>query len=810
MLNRCVLNIVVNYYFKMDIRTILTMDMDGLKRKLTELTLSIIGRKHELQERLLQYFMDSNSPASIVQAVDLNVDDDNSEYEDAVLHPAPREVVTNSRQFTLNDIKDSVPCFGGTNSPDVNFWISEFEGNASIVGWDELQKCIYAKQLLTGAAKLFIKSQNNIRDWSSFKKALTDEFGKKLPSSEIHRMLRNRRKRAAESYYEYLYSLLEIAKPIALDEGSIIEYFVEGIPDTKMNKIVLYQAKSVSQLKEQIDVYEKVRGPLTQSSRNTTQPACTTDYRQESVRRCFKCGNETHLARDCPTNQVKCYKCGQAGHKSFACTRNADNQQPRNGNKNFNTVTEQQFGMDIGLIFKDIKIQNFTFNALVDTGCELCLMRCDKWVQLGKIQLNPDKRNLLGIGGYKFTTMGSFSAKVKIDDILLEMTFQVVKDRDLQFEAIIGSSVLREVEMVIRADGAKFKRIEINQEEELRNDVFQEEFQRICLSVEEQSADKKPELDLDHLRKEEAETISTMITKYKPIQDLKCPVEMKIVLTDDVPIFQRPRRMSHADRCDLDAQIKEWLSDNVIQPSTSEYASPVVLVSKKDGTKRLCCDFRKLNEKIVRDNFPMILIDDVLERLQGANIFSTLDLKNGFFHVPVELNSRKYTSFVTHSGQYEFLKVPFGISNSPAVFARFVSAVLRDLINDGTVLVYVDDIIIPSKDESEGIQKLKLLMKVAAANGLNIKWKKCQFLKRKIEFLGYIIEKGTIKPSVDKMKVVKNYVIPKDQKSLQRFLGLTSYFRRFIKDYAAIAKPLSDMLRKNVKYQIKEAQLIAF
>ncbi|XP_017464253.1 PREDICTED: RNA-directed DNA polymerase homolog, partial [Rhagoletis zephyria] len=128
----------------------------------------------------------------------------------------------------------------------------------------------------------------------------------------------------------------------------------------------------------------------------------------------------------------------------------------------------------------------------------------------------------------------------------------------------------------------------------------------------------------------------------------------------------------------------------------------------------MCCDYRKLNQKIVKDNFPMVLIDDVLERLQSSKIFTTLDLANGFFHVPVAAESRKFTSFVTHHGQFEFLYVPFGISNSPAVFCRFVSSVFRDLIQNGTIVVYMDDIIVPAKDEETSIQKLKIVLKRAS------------------------------------------------------------------------------------------------
>ncbi|CAD6995745.1 unnamed protein product [Ceratitis capitata] len=317
-------------------------------------------------------------------------------------------------------------------------------------------------------------------------------------------------------------------------------------------------------------------------------------------------------------------------------------------------------------------------------------------------------------------------------------------------------------------------------------------------------------IDLVHLGANHASEITSLINKYKSNNTGNCPIEMKILLSDETPVTHRARRISFEDQCIVDKQIEEWLEKGIIQPSISSFASPIVLVNKKDKSKRLCCDYRKLNKKIIRDQFPMTMMDDVVDKLQRGKVFSTLDLKDAFFHVPVESNSKKYTAFVTHRGQYEFNYAPFGISNSPAVFCRLISVIFKDLISEGTIVVYMDDIVIPSDNEDEGLAKLEKVLQIAGRHGVRIKWEKCQFLRRKIRFLGYVIEKGTITPSEEKTIAIRNYPLPKDRKGIERFLGLTSYFRRFIRNYALIAKPLSDLLRKDKIVKWNDEELAAF
>ncbi|GFW34128.1 retrovirus-related Pol polyprotein from transposon 17.6 [Trichonephila clavipes] len=223
------------------------------------------------------------------------------------------------------------------------------------------------------------------------------------------------------------------------------------------------------------------------------------------------------------------------------------------------------------------------------------------------------------------------------------------------------------------------------------------------------------------------------------------------------------------------------------------------MVKKKDGSSRMCIDYRKLNQKLVKDKFPLPLIEDVLDTLQEAKVYSTLDLRNGFFHVDVDEDCRKYTSFIVPDGQFEFNKVPFGLSTSPGVFQRYVSSIFRDLTRKGIEISYLDDLVIPVKNEQEGLEKVKIIFEVAKKYGLEIKFKKCQFLKKKIEFLGHIVESGTIIPSPTKTLAVRKFPEPTTIKQVQSFLGLTGYFRKYIKDYSKIAKPLNKKTRFNKK-----------
>ncbi|GFW30838.1 retrovirus-related Pol polyprotein from transposon 17.6 [Trichonephila clavipes] len=395
-------------------------------------------------------------------------------------------------------------------------------------------------------------------------------------------------------------------------------------------------------------------------------------------------------------------------------------------------------------------------------------------------KLSKNKMLLTGIGEAQVTNIGSFEHEFKIDDENYTLTWHVVPTDKLKFEAVIGSDVLEEASISFTKEGVKFNK-------------YENHAQLMQISAE----NLQEELDLRHVENRQIKKeLEKLIQDYKPEKTASTDVTMRIILKDEEPVCQHPRRLAFTERQEVNKQIEEWLNEGIIRTSSVEYASPIVMVKKKDGSSRMCIDYRKLNQKLVKDKFPLPIIEDVLDTLQETKVYSTLDLRNGFFHVDVDEDCRKYTSFIVPDGQFEFNKVSFGLSTSPGVFQRYVSSIFGDLTRKGIVISYLDDLVIPAKNEQEGLEKLKMIFEVAKKYGLEIKFKKCQFLKKKIEFLGHIVESETIKPYPTKTLAVRKFPESTTIKQVQSFLGLTGYFRKYIKDYSKIAKPLSDLTRK--------------
>lgn len=273
--------------------------------------------------------------------------------------------------------------------------------------------------------------------------------------------------------------------------------------------------------------------------------------------------------------------------------------------------------------------------------------------------------------------------------------------------------------------------------------------------------------------------------------------EMKIRLTSDVPFHCLPRRLSYLEKTETQRTVDQLLQEGIIRPSDSPYASQVVLVKKKNGKSRMCINYKGLNRLTIRDNYPLSLIEDCVEYLEGERLFTVLDLKSGFHQVKVAEDSIKYTAFVTPSEQYEYVKMPFGLKNGPAVFQRFVNTVFRDLIDDGLIIIYMDDLVLATEDFEEHRRLLTIILERPTKRGLQLNLEKCQFGFEAIEYLGYLVTDTGITPSDSHIAAIQKYPRPNNIRAVHSCLGLFNYFRRFVPQFSKIARPLQNLTHKD-------------
>ncbi|KAK8771367.1 hypothetical protein V5799_025390 [Amblyomma americanum] len=240
--------------------------------------------------------------------------------------------------------------------------------------------------------------------------------------------------------------------------------------------------------------------------------------------------------------------------------------------------------------------------------------------------------------------------------------------------------------------------------------------------------------------------------------------------------------------------------DDIIQPSKSPWASPVVLVKKKDGTLRFCVDYRRLNKITKKDVYPLPRIDDELDRLCNAKYFSSMDLKSGYWQIEVVEKDREKTAFITPDGLYEFKVMPFGLCSAPATFQRVMDTVLAGL-KWQTCLVYLDDVVVFAANFDNHLRRLATVLEAIESSGLTLKPEKCRFAYDELLFLGHIISKSGVHPDPQKTAAIAEFPQPIDKKAVRRFLGMCAYYRRFVKDFSRIAEPLTQLTKCDLEFK---------
>ena len=270
--------------------------------------------------------------------------------------------------------------------------------------------------------------------------------------------------------------------------------------------------------------------------------------------------------------------------------------------------------------------------------------------------------------------------------------------------------------------------------------------------------------------------------------------EHVIELLDEEPFKEKFQWIAPPLLDEVWEHLQEMLDGGAIRPSQSAWCNEVVLVRKKDGGLRFCIDFRQLNARTKKDSYPLPRMQETMESMVGARFFSTMDLKSGFWQVKMLEKSRQYTAFTVGSmGIFEFLRMPYGLCNTPATFQRLMQKCLGEL-NLTYALIYLDDVIVFSQTEEEHLTRLRAVFECFWEHGLKLKPSKCHFLRKEIAFLGHKVLEERMKPGDEGLKSIAEMAPPHNYTEIRRFLGATGFFRRFIKNYAQIARPLNDLL----------------
>ncbi|GJZ55639.1 putative reverse transcriptase domain-containing protein [Tanacetum coccineum] len=260
---------------------------------------------------------------------------------------------------------------------------------------------------------------------------------------------------------------------------------------------------------------------------------------------------------------------------------------------------------------------------------------------------------------------------------------------------------------------------------------------------------------------------------------------------------------------ELSNQLKELSEKGFIRPSSSPWGAPVLFVKKKDGSFRMCIDYRELNKLTVKNRYPLLRIDDLFDQLQGSCVYSKIDLRSGYHQLHIREEDIPITSFQTRYGHYEFQVMPFGLTNAPAVFMDLMNRVFKPYL-EKFVIVFIDDILIYSKSKEEHEEHLKIILGLLKKEQLYAKFLKCDFWLYFVQFLGHVIDSKGVHVDPSKIKAIKNWAAPITPTEVRQFLGLAEYYRRFIEGFSLISKPLTKLTQKNKKFEWGEEEEEAF
>ncbi|GKC26390.1 putative reverse transcriptase domain-containing protein [Tanacetum coccineum] len=393
---------------------------------------------------------------------------------------------------------------------------------------------------------------------------------------------------------------------------------------------------------------------------------------------------------------------------------------------------------------------------------------------------------------FKKLLIKKYYPRTKVQKIEDEFYLLTVKGNNLKtFDVVIGMDWLSKYHARIISD-EKVIHIPINNE-------------TLIIRVMEKKSDEKRLEDIPVVR-EFPEVFPKDLLGPPPIRQVEFQINL---IPGAAPVARAPYRLAPSEMQELSNQLQELADQGFIRPSTSPWGAPVLFIKKKDGSFIMCIDYQELNKLTIKNRYPLPRIDDLFDQLQGSSVYSKIDLRSGYHQLRVRDKDIPKTAFRIRYGHYEFQVMPFGLTNAPAVFMDLMNRVCKPYL-DKFVIVFIDDILIYSRNKEEHANHLRIILELLKKEKFYAKFSKCDFWIRIMPFLGHLIDNQGLHVDPAEIEAIKNWTSPTTPTEIHQFLGLASYYQRFLKDFSKIAKYLTELTQKNKKYIWGEDQETAF
>ncbi|KAJ9557239.1 hypothetical protein OSB04_011853 [Centaurea solstitialis] len=535
---------------------------------------------------------------------------------------------------------------------------------------------------------------------------------------------------------------------------------------------------------------------------------------------CFECGSLNHYRNDCPKLNQRPY----ANRVQPANQANQANQGNRGGlarGRAF-VIGAEEAKQNPDVVTGTFLLNNYPATVLFDSGADRSFVSLEFRPKINKKSQNLKEDHIIEYSNGELVkadkiirkcTLGLSGKDFSIDLIPIKIgSFDIIVGMDWMSKHRATICCAEKIVVIALPDGRflevygdKPKRdIKIVSFMKMRNHL-RKECVAFMAHVVDKSAKEKQIQDIPIVR-DFPEVFPEELPGLPPQRQVEFHID---IIPGAGPVARSPYRLAPSEMQELSNQLQELLDKGFIRPSSSPWGAPVLFVKKKDGSFRMCIDYRELNKITIKNRYPLPRIDDLFDQLQGATYFSKIDLRSGYHQMRVREEDVAKTAFRTRYGHYEFLVMPFGLTNAPAVFMDLMNRVCRPYL-DKFVIVFIDDILIYSQSKEDHEQHLRLVLELLKAEKLYAKFSKCEFWIREVHFLGHVVNKEGIHVDPAKIEAVKKWDAPKTPTEIRQFLGLAGYYRRFIANFSKIAQPLTTLTQKDKKFVWGEKQEEAF